>query len=256
MKSVQSLWLKIILESDTTFGRGDGVVGLVDAEVQHDEYGLPFLSGRTLKGLLGAECAEVKYAINQCGADVGSWVDAFNFLFGAPGSRNEAGHLRVGDAQLPEDLRLSLKREHDDIQSMPDEGKRKAQLARWRRGNLESLTALRRQTAVDTETSAPLRNTLRTMRVIIRETVFVAQLDLLAEPKSLALPLLAAGVQAFHRAGTGRNRGRGRLHAELYTQALYSVGTTVEPQPITDNWFSQFIQEVRRASADVSHTTA
>ena len=31
--------LKIKLESEAAFGRGDGVAGLVDAEVQHDDYG-------------------------------------------------------------------------------------------------------------------------------------------------------------------------------------------------------------------------
>lgn len=44
--------IKIKLLSDTTFGRGDGVAGLVDQEVEHDQYGFPFLRGRTLKGLL------------------------------------------------------------------------------------------------------------------------------------------------------------------------------------------------------------
>ena len=48
--------LKIKLLSDTTFGRGDGVAGLVDQEVEHDPYGFPYLRGRTLKGLLSEEC--------------------------------------------------------------------------------------------------------------------------------------------------------------------------------------------------------
>ena len=32
--------LKIKLLSDTTFGRGDGVAGIADQEVEHDSYGL------------------------------------------------------------------------------------------------------------------------------------------------------------------------------------------------------------------------
>ena len=47
--------LKIKLLSDTTFGRGDGVAGLIDQEVEHDPYGFPYLRGRTLKGLLSEE---------------------------------------------------------------------------------------------------------------------------------------------------------------------------------------------------------
>ena len=55
--------LKLELLSDTAFGRGDGVDGLVDIEVQHDAYGLPFLGGRALKGLMGAECDDIVFAL-------------------------------------------------------------------------------------------------------------------------------------------------------------------------------------------------
>ena len=56
-------WLKFALKSDATFGRGDGVAGLIDSEVQHDTYGLPYLGGRALKGLLGEECANIIFAL-------------------------------------------------------------------------------------------------------------------------------------------------------------------------------------------------
>ena len=47
--------LKIKLLSDTTFGRGDGVAGLIDQEVEHNPCGFPYLRGRTLKGFLSEE---------------------------------------------------------------------------------------------------------------------------------------------------------------------------------------------------------
>ena len=47
--------LKLTLLSDGTFASGDGVSGLVDREIEHDAFGLPFLRGRTLKGLLSEE---------------------------------------------------------------------------------------------------------------------------------------------------------------------------------------------------------
>jgi len=45
-------YMKIVLKSDATFGRGDGVTGLVDTEVMYDELGLPYLGGRAIKGIL------------------------------------------------------------------------------------------------------------------------------------------------------------------------------------------------------------
>ncbi len=213
------LILRIRLLSDATFGRGDGVAGLVDAEVQHDEYGLPYLGGRTLKGLLGAECADIVPNLKSAGANESRrWADAGQRLFGTSGGTLEGeAVLRIGPAQLPADLRAAIAR---DV--------REKQLTRA--DVLDSLTALRRQTAMD-ESGVPRKETLRTMRVILRDTVLEAPLAFTAEPQPDDLALLAACVKAFRRAGTGRNRGRGRLVAELCDP---------DGRPVTDAYFDQF----------------
>ncbi len=220
---MRSYRLCLTLLSDATFGRGDGVAGLVDAEVQHDEAGLPFLGGRTLKGLLGAECADIVYALEQARPDQKNrWYAASERLFGRSGADLDGeAILHVGTARLPDDLRLALL---DDV----------------RRGRitptevLETVTALRRQTAMD-EWGVPLENTLRTMRVILRDTVFWAPLEFMVDPQPDDLALLAACVKALRRAGTGRNRGRGRLRAEL---------TDRDGSPVTDALFREFRKAV------------
>lgn len=60
-----TLCIKFETKSDATFGRGDGLASLVDAEVQHDSCGLPFLGGRSLKGLMEEECANILFALKQ-----------------------------------------------------------------------------------------------------------------------------------------------------------------------------------------------
>lgn len=208
--------LKFILESDASFGRGDGVAGLVDTEVQHDEWGCPYLGGKALKGLLVNECAEIWAALPEGIRPL--WEQAAQQLFGRPGSGLEDGaSLTIGDAQLPVDLRQAIAR---DIQ------RNKIR----QEDVLESITALRRQTAMD-ETGVPKEHTLRTMRVILRDTPFEAELHFTKEPSEDDLALLAACIKAFRRAGTGRNRGRGRLRAEL----LDASG-----QAITDKYFAIF----------------
>lgn len=236
-------WLRLTLLSDTTFGRGDGVAGLVDGEVQHDEYGLPYLNGKTLKGLLGAECAEILFALERSGcANLDQWQRAGEFLFGNPGSRvSDIGGMKVSHAQLPDDLRTMIASAF--YQNQEDESSRAQKLKQMRVENLESLTALRRQTAMSGKSGAPLKNSLRTMRVILRETEFVSRLefasDLVEHPKWL----LAACVKSFRRAGTGRNRGRGRLKAVLYDQPLYGKDSVSPPAPV--DWFAEFEQAVR-----------
>ena len=221
---MQSYRLRLELLSDATFGRGDGVAGAVDVEVQHDEVGLPYLGGRTLKGLLGAECADIVHALQLAlpNDQASRWRATAARLFGRSGAAlSGEAILRVSAACLPDDLRQALL---DDIR-----GERLTQT-----DILETITALRRQTAMD-EWGAPLENTLRTMRVILRKTVFWASLDFLTEPNKDDLALLAACVKAFRRAGTGRNRGRGRVEAELYDMT---------DQPVTNVLFQSFCREV------------
>lgn len=204
-----TLELHMKLLSDATFGRGDGVAGLVDAEVEHDTYGLPFLRGRTLKGLLVEECSNILYSLDRH-KQYSEFERAARRLFGSPGSSlDTAGILRVGVAQLPQDL-------CEAVQAAINAKTFTATDV------LESLTAIRRQTAVDVSSGTPDEGSLRAMRVILRETHFTAQLDFVDEPSDTELALLTACVKGFQRAGTGRNRGRGRLKAWLKDEAYTS----------------------------------
>ncbi|MCB9139704.1 MAG: RAMP superfamily protein [Caldilineaceae bacterium] len=207
--------LHLTLESDAAFGRGDGVAGLVDAEVQHDKYGFPYIGGRTLKGLLAEECANLLYALTSMERDKQwkeKWIQAADALFGTPGSGiKDFARLRVGPAQLPAALRMAAKNEYVD--KTADE---------MRAAMLPALTDLRRQTAVDPETGAPQQETLRTVRVVLRRTTFSASLAIAPDKNGSEaddqrlLGLLAAAVLALRRGGSERNRGRGELTARLF----------------------------------------
>lgn len=234
------LWLELKLLSDGTFGRGDGVAGLVDTEVQHDRYGVPYLSGRTLKSLLTAEAAEILFALDHVvPAQRTRWHAAARFLFGEPGSDQESmARLRVGEAQLPADLREAV-RQAFDFSADSERGS----LAR---ANLESLTALRRQTALDAM-GVPKEETLRTMRVILRETPFTARLDWLEPPTKDARRLLAATCSALRRIGTGRHRGRGVIATRLLDVPSWKEGAS----EVTTEWLAEFEREVQDAGTHV-----
>jgi hypothetical protein len=200
------LTLRLELLSDTTFGRGDGVAGLLDQEVEHDpDTGLPLVRGRTLKGLLVEECSALLFALQlqKCAA-LPRLETAAAFLFGVAGSTlADDARLRIGPALLPTDLRRAV---------AADVRRNELRAA----DVLESLTAVRRQTAVEDVTGAPDEGSLRSQRVVLHGLAFSADLDFLAEPSQDALGLLAACVKALRRGGTGRNRGRGGLKATLH----------------------------------------
>lgn len=221
-----TLQIHFTLTSDATFGRGDGVAGLVDEEVEHDtETGLPFLRGRTLKGLLAEECANILFALSRQKFPAhAQFEEAAKFLFGRAGSTlDDDARMHVGPAMLPKELCAAI-------------------AADVKRGDLtpadvlESLTAIRRQTAIDEQTGAPEKGSLRSMRVVLRGTPFIAQLDFDRAPDDVAKALLAACVRSLRGAGTGRNRGRGRLAARLWDG---------HGSDITDNCLRLFQQLVK-----------
>lgn len=221
--------LKIQLLSDTTFGRGDGVAGLVDQEVEHDIYGLPYLRGRTLKGLLSEECDNLINILpdeNQRNY----WTSIACQLFGIPGSKLETtAAMHVGDAYLPEDLRQAVAYEVDNQQLTNQD-------------ILYSLTTIRRQTAINYENGVAEKGSLRSFRVVIRELEFQADLLFENQPSDAMLSLLSIGTLALRRLGSGRNRGRGHVCCRLYddkgkdiTQDYLELFATIKLEPITED---------------------
>ncbi len=226
--------LQITLLSDAALGRGDGVVGLVNTEVQHDGYGCPYLGGRTLKGLLREECVNLLYLLDQMDK-VGPWEAAAMRLFGEPGSTlAESAALYVSDATLTEDLHAAIVHEVDKTKLLT-----RAQV-------LDSFTTIRYQTAVDALTEAPKRESLRAIRVVLRNTVLTAQIYLEdaveTAQQQQAIALLATCTKALRLAGTGRSRGVGEIRALLLDE---------QGQPLSSAAFDDFAttilqQEVMR----------
>ncbi|MDZ8227616.1 MULTISPECIES: RAMP superfamily CRISPR-associated protein [unclassified Nostoc] len=197
--------LKITLLSDTTFGRGDGVAGVIDQEVEHDNYGFPYLRGRTLKGLLSEESDNLISVVPKEARAY--WENIACTLFGIPGSSLETmGILHVGDACLPEDLRTAVAWQIKNEELTNNE-------------ILDSLTAIRRQTAINSQIGVADEGSLRSFRVVIRQLEFEAKLIFETQPKQESLSLLAASVLALRRIGSGRNRGRGHVKCSLHDNA-------------------------------------
>ena len=194
--------LRIELLSDTTFGRGDGVAGLIDQEVEHDANGFPYLRGRTLKGLLSEECDNLVAVLPADRRQ--HWQAVAAKLFGVPGSTLDTiALMHVGDAYLPEDLR------HAIAQQITDKNLTPASV-------LDSLTTVRRQTAIAADTGVADSNSLRAARVVLRNLAFTAYLFFDETPSQDTLALLSAGTAALRRIGSGRNRGRGHVECTVW----------------------------------------
>ena len=231
--------LKIKLLSETTFGRGSGQAGVVDQDVQHDEMGCPYWSGRAIKGILVNECADIVDALGGSGAPE-AWLNAAEGLFGRPGSFEAGGsRLSIGEAHLPDDLRALLswqftRRVQPVLQEEADEQCAKVNRIReeFRKQLLTALTTDRTQTALLEDGSAKLHS-LRTQRVLLCGLVFTADLQFKTDPGPFEKGLLVACIKAFRASGSGRNRGRGAVLVQLYE----------DNQEITQCWFDEYFKK-------------
>lgn len=200
--------LQIRLESDTTFGRGDGLAGVVDQEVEHDAYGFPFLHGRTLKGLLSEACDTLVIAL----PNPGRWMPALQRLFGSVGSAvTTAGLWSFGDAVLPDDLRAAVAAQQEVAAADRSYSLTPAMV-------LEALTTIRQQTAIDARSGTPEEGSLRAARVVRRNLVFTSSLTV-DQAEDDDVTMLAVGALALRQLGSGRSRGRGRVSCDLLDAA-------------------------------------
>jgi hypothetical protein len=224
-------YLTIMLHSDATFGRGEGVAGLVDVEIEHDQAGMPFVNGRTLKGLLVEEWANLRFALygkrDEKAEEPPPLDGPARWLFGVSGATrgDGLGMMRVGPAQLPPDLCAAIL----------EEGRLSPQQV------LAALTTIRRQTSIDAEDGAPEAASLRALRALVRGTTLLARLDFAEQPGERALALLAACALAVRRGGSGRNRGRGRLSLLLHPAIPDDYGDAT----FTQACFKRFATEVQ-----------
>jgi len=191
--------LRIALLSDATFSRGEGTAGQVDVEIEHDALGLPFIGGRTVRGLL----RDSWLSMQACFPDL---AGAAARVLGRSKSVDQSCRLRVGDALLPAPIRRAVRLavERQDHPLGPET-------------ILAAFTEIRYQTAEDRARGAPETGTLRSSRVVLRGFTFEAALSWLDgyQPDPDDQRVLALCALATRHGGLARNRGRGHVECTV-----------------------------------------
>jgi len=189
--------ITVELLSGATFGRGEGAAGTVDVEVEHDTYGLPFLGGKALRGLLRDAWLTMQ-------GHFPTLADAARRVLGSHADLEETCILHIGDAAIEERARsyfvAAVERDLHPLSPL---------------AVLEVLTETRVQTSEERQTGAPARKTLRATRVAVRGLHLVSPLVWLYEPTREELRCLALAVLGTRHAGLSRNRGRGFVRLAL-----------------------------------------
>lgn len=191
--------LRIKLLSDATFSRGEGTAGVVDTEVEHDEFGIPFVGGKTIRGLL----RDSWFSMHRHFSDLD---EAAQRVLGRSQALDKSCKLRIGDALLSASIRKV-------IRNAVERGEYPLSSATV----LSGFTSIRYQTAEDRATGAPETTTLRSSRVVLRGFEFNAPLSWLDgySPNEQDLRLLALCALATRHGGLLRNRGRGHIRITI-----------------------------------------
>ena len=183
-------------------GSGRGRGAQVDAVVQRDRFGLPYLPGKTLRGLLRNAVLNTE-TWGLLKKDYGTDITAM--LFGDEGDK--PGLLRISSASLPEDEKSWLADNDTDTDT---------------EGNLRSgLYRELYRTAIQHETGTAKDQSLRGMEVSV-PLILKADINVIANPlnsNSTILDnwqdILRFSLPLIRAIGNNRSRGLGRAQITL-----------------------------------------
>jgi CRISPR-associated protein Csx10 len=207
--------LTIELLSDTCFSAPAALGESVQTDVGTDDLGLPFVSGKTLHGLLRDTWLSCRQYVDS--ERVGE------SLLGKVRSHEAEGVLRIGNGRMSESTRRFVEHARKRHKPVPEKAIR------------DAFSTTRTVTSVDRKTGAPKTETLRTMRVVPAGTRLHAAIttsrDLTDDERGMLVRLLSL----TRHAGLARNRGLGHVRMTLtwHASALRSMATPEQPTPRT-----------------------
>jgi CRISPR-associated protein Csx10 len=195
--------MKLVMElkSDALPGSGEGLSGIIDADINYDELGIPYIPGKRIKGIL-KEAAEELVSAGQLSNIENLKNIPVETIFGKPGQK-EGTSLKISDGRLENDnlLRKML--------LFTGNNEECAHIF-CREAVLNYFTYLRSQTAIN-QRGAAKKNSLRTSRVLKKGTKFYFDLEM---PGNYEKDLKTI-CSVTRRFGINRTRGFGEVELKL-----------------------------------------
>lgn len=190
--------ISIKLLSDLCCYSGEVYNTTVDTDVVYDDYGLPYIPAKRLKGCI----REAALELYEMGL-----MPHYNAIFGKEGS--EASAFTISNARLENyDAKVKELKQFEKTDFVNQQ-------------NVLSLyTYLRTQTAVDTNTGTAIENSLRTLRVLKKGLIFYADVDL---ENNAYVKEFKNAVSMVKHMGVSRTRGLGLVELKIKNNLSASV---------------------------------
>lgn len=189
--------LKIELKSDLCTSSGENFNSYIDTDVVFDDYGLPYIPAKRLKGVIKEAALEL--------VEFGLYSQAdYEILFGREGNARAAFSIDNAYLERAKEYINDLTHCSDGIISHPQRV-------------LELFTYTRTQTALE-QSGAAKENSLRTFRVVNKGGIFQARVKFLKQVSDSQQELLKQAVRMVKHIGCSRTRGLGLVEAELFEE--------------------------------------
>lgn len=204
--------IKIELLSDVCTASGETHNSFIDCDVAYDEYGIPYIPAKRLKGCIREAALEMQEFDPENKAE-------YDALFGKQGDCRAAFSISnayiEGYDEVVSDLNAYGKRDFASQQNV-----------------LDLYTYTRTQTAIDLETGAATENSLRTIRVIKKGICFEADCNV---TDGADVRMLENAVSLVKHIGVSRTRGLGLVNMQLICEEKAPVNhVLISSEQLTD----------------------
>jgi CRISPR/Cas system CSM-associated protein Csm3 (group 7 of RAMP superfamily) len=203
MWMMPSIDLNIELLSDTLVGSGEGWGATIDSDIVFDEYGLPYIPAKRIKGCLRESAVEVLEMFEQAKIKFVSQTE-IDSLFGKAGQA-ESGELSLSNAYI--ENYASNKQWIEWLENRPGSIFSKDTV-------LNTFTSIRRQTAIK-KSGVKKEHSLRISRVLNRGLKFSAKIEASENTEKKQIEFLSFAARNLRHIGTNRNRGFGLVTCSL-----------------------------------------
>lgn len=204
------LTLEVKLETPSLIGSGTGYGSLIDTDIVFDEYGIPYIPAKRIKGCLRDSAIELCEYFEQANVnlfDLSKEGEDFNIViktFGKAGSDRPAGvyfnNLFINEYDEATKWLSYLMNRNKII---------------CRDSVIDYFTEIRQQTAIDKENGVAKEHSLRTIRVIKGGFTFGGNIDLREDDPEI-IKLLCYAAKNLKHLGTKRTRGFGFVECKLF----------------------------------------
>lgn len=213
--------IEIYLESETILG-GDGEIkGTVDIDIQIDEYGLPYLSARTLKGILRKKA--IWYVDCLSKEKQADYKEAIYRLFGKADENDNHNSnydaIRFSNAKLSRSLYELIETENYSSREV-----------------MNAITNVRSMTSINDETGTAKEGSLRKARTIHSGYTFLAPVYANRELSNIEKEILTIAIKLLRNIGLMRNRGKGEVSCTLNWENPREKEVTIHKEKAKDNY--------------------